>query len=162
MIIGIVAIAKDLAIGKDGKLPWRYSSDLKFFKRSTVGNTVVMGANTWRAIGKPLPDRLNIVLSRSGDIVLPPEVLHFRHLAQVLELARYIRGDIYIIGGSGVYNSFAEHIDKWLVTDIPVEVPGADTFMPADFLNAFFEVDREILDDGLVVRKLSREGKTGV
>ena len=68
MIIGIVAVARDMAIGRDGKLPWHYPSDLKFFKRTTVRNTVVMGSNTWRSIGKPLPDRLNIVLSRSANI----------------------------------------------------------------------------------------------
>ena len=53
MIIGIVAIADNLAIGKEGKLPWHYSADLKHFKQTTTGNAVVMGSNTWRSIGKP-------------------------------------------------------------------------------------------------------------
>jgi len=79
VIIGIVAIAKNYAIGKDGKLPWHYSSDLKFFKETTAGNAVVMGSNTWRSIGKPLPNRLNVILSRSG-LDLPSGVLLFRDM----------------------------------------------------------------------------------
>src|SRR5438045_4056667 len=74
-IIGIVAIAKNFAIGKGGKLPWHHSADLKFFKETTTGNAIVMGANTYRSIGKPLPDRLNIVLSRNSSIEPVPEVL---------------------------------------------------------------------------------------
>jgi len=57
MIIGIVAIAKNHAIGKGGKLPWHYPADLRFFKQATTGSAVVMGMNTWASIGKPLPDR---------------------------------------------------------------------------------------------------------
>ncbi|HSK71207.1 MAG TPA: dihydrofolate reductase, partial [Pyrinomonadaceae bacterium] len=67
-IIGIVAIAQNYAIGRGGKLPWHYSADLKFFKETTLNNAVVMGFNTWKSIGKPLPKRLNIVLSRSAEI----------------------------------------------------------------------------------------------
>jgi len=68
MITGIVAIAQNLAIGKNGRLPWHYSSDLKFFKQTTLDNAVVMGFNTCKSIGKPLPRRLNIVLSRANFI----------------------------------------------------------------------------------------------
>jgi dihydrofolate reductase len=56
-IIGIVAIAQNYAIGKDGKLPWHYPADLKFFKQTTTNHAVVMGFNTWKSIGKPLPNR---------------------------------------------------------------------------------------------------------
>ena len=63
MIIGIVAVDRNLAIGKGGKLPWHYSADMKFFKETTIGNAVVMGRRTWLTLKEPLPDRLNIVLS---------------------------------------------------------------------------------------------------
>jgi dihydrofolate reductase len=162
MIIGIVAIARNLAIGKDGKLPWRYSSDLKFFKRTTVGNTLVMGSNTWRAIGKPLPERLNVVLSRSREISLPLDVIQLSNKEQVTTLSEYLKGDLFIIGGAAVYQSFADTIEEWIVTDIPIDVPDADTFMPEDFLDGFEETAREQLEDGLVVRRLRRRGKTGV
>ena len=100
MIIGIVAVAQNLAIGKDGKLPWHYSSDLKFFKQTTLDNAVVMGFNTWQSIGKPLPNRLNIVLSRSNSIENQPSVLLLRSREQVLALAKYLNCDLFIIGGA--------------------------------------------------------------
>jgi len=156
MIIGIVAIARNFAIGKDGKLPWHFPADLKFFKRTTVGNVVVMGSTTWRAIGKPLPDRLNIVLSRSRDIVLPQDVLLLGGVEEIVALSKYTAGDVYIIGGASVYQSFADKIDEWLVTDIPFSVDDADTFMPEGFLSEFEFVESEDLGEGLQVRTLRR------
>lgn len=82
MIIGIVAIAENYAIGKDGKLPWHYSSDLKYFKETTTGNLIVMGARTWNSIGKPLPNRLNVVLSRTIDFDGGENVLSLREKAK--------------------------------------------------------------------------------
>ena len=60
MIIGIVAVDRNLAIGKGGRLPWHYSADMKFFKETTIGNAVVMGRHTWLTLKGPLPDRQNI------------------------------------------------------------------------------------------------------
>ncbi|MEQ1604393.1 MAG: dihydrofolate reductase [Pyrinomonadaceae bacterium] len=137
MIIGIVAISKNYAIGKEGKLPWHYSADLKFFKETTTGNAVVMGANTWRSIGRPLPNRLNIVLSRSGNVDTPPTVLKLSSKAEVVELAKYFERDVFIIGGAQTYADFADVIDQWIVTFVPIEVEDADTFMPEDFLDGF-------------------------
>ena len=181
MIIGIVAIAKNLAIGKDGKLPWHYSADLKFFKETTTGNAVVMGSNTWRSIGKPLPNRLNVVLSRSGDISTPPEVLILRSKVEVTTLARqlkpdvnivdgsilksrqevatfakYINRDMFIIGGAEVFETFADMIEKWFVTEVPVDVDDADAFMPPDFLDGFTLTGEKKLDDELIVKILNR------
>lgn len=137
MIIGIVAIAKNFAIGKDGKLPWHYSSDLKFFKRTTLENAVVMGFNTWKSIGKPLPKRLNIVLSRSRNIEHQPNVLLIRSTDEILALSAYLNCDLYIIGGAETYQTFAESIEKWIVTEIPEMVEDADAFMSEDFLDDF-------------------------
>ena len=67
-IIGIVALDRNLAIGKNGKLPWHYSADMKFFKETTIGNVVVMGRRTWLTLKGPLPDRQNIVLSRDRNL----------------------------------------------------------------------------------------------
>lgn len=156
MIIGIVAIAKNLAIGKGGKLPWHYSADLKFFKETTTGNAVVMGSKTWQSIGKPLPNRLNIVLSRSETKFTPPSVMQLESADEVVELAKYLNRDVYIIGGADIFMVFSDLIDKWIVTDVPVEIADADTFMPADFLAEFEQDEVQELDDGLRVRKLSR------
>jgi len=156
MIIGIVAIAKNFAIGRDGKLPWHHSADLKFFKETTTGNAIVMGANTYRSIGKPLPNRLNIVLSRNSSVDPAPEIMRLSDKEEVIDLAQYLSRDIYIIGGAEVFKSFAEDIEKWLVTEVADDVPDADVFMPANFLDDFTETDSRELAEGLIVRTMQR------
>ena len=151
-IIGIVAVAGNFAIGKDGKLPWHYSADLKFFKEMTVGNAVVMGFNTWKSIGKPLPKRLNIVLSRSSNLENRSDVLLLRSAEEVLSLSKYLKGDLFIIGGAETYKNFADVIEKWIVTEIPETVQDADAFMPDDFLNGFQLQETKKLDDNLSAR----------
>ena len=156
MIIGIVAIAQNYAIGKDGKLPWHYSADLKFFKETTTGNAIVMGFNTWRSIGKPLPNRLNIVLSRSAQLENEPNLLFLRSKDQVVSLSEYLKRDVFIIGGAKTYAEFADVIDSWIVTEVPITVEDADTFMPADFLKSFDLSQSKELESGLVVKTLRR------
>jgi dihydrofolate reductase len=152
MITGIVAVAKNFAIGKDGKLPWHYPADLKFFKETTVGNAVVMGFHTWEAIGKALPKRLNIVLSRSAKFENRADVLLLRSKAEVLALAKYLKGDLFIIGGARTYAEFADVIEKWIVTEVPVSVEDADTFMPEDFLDGFTAAKTIELESDLRVK----------
>ena len=156
MIIGIVAISKNHAIGRGGKLPWHYGADLKFFKETTTGNAVVMGANTWRSIGKPLPDRLNVVLSRTSSVTPPPEVMRLSNTDEVLDLARYLNRDVFIIGGAMTYAEFADEIEKWIVTEVPLTVEDADSFMPRDFLNEFHIAETRDLGDDLLVKILHR------
>jgi len=155
-IIGIVAIAKNFAIGKDGKLPWHYPADLKFFKQTTLGHAVVMGFNTWKSIGKPLSKRLNIVLSRSSNIESQPNVLLLRSREEVTALADYLNGDLFVIGGAETYKNFAGVIEKWIVTEIPEAVEDADTFMARDFLDAFVITETKELENDLRVRIYSR------
>lgn len=156
MIIGIVAVAKNNAIGKDGKLPWHYSADLKFFKETTTGHAVVMGFNTWRAIRKPLPNRLNIVLSRSAQLEDDANLLFLRSKDQVIKLSEFLKCDLFIIGGAKTYAEFADVIDKWIVTQVPVEVEDADTFMPPDFLGGFQTVETKEISDGLIIETFRR------
>lgn len=155
-LIGIVAIAENFAIGKGGKLPWHYPADLKFFKETTTGNAVVMGRTTWAAIGRPLPNRLNIVLSRSGNIEPQTGAILLRSKEEVLSLAGYLRGDVFIIGGAKTYENFADVIDKWIVTEIPETVEDADVFMPRDFIEGFDESEHSELGEGLTVRTFRR------
>lgn len=157
MIIGIIAISKNYAIGKGGKLPWHYPVDLKFFKETTTANAVVMGSKTWRAIGNPLPDRLNIVLSRSGNIETPPYVMRLSSKDEVVELSRYLNRDVFIIGGAKTYAEFADVIERWIVTFVPVEVDGADTFIPNNFLDGFELEETKDLCDKLHVKILHRK-----
>ena len=156
-IIGIVAVAQNLAIGKDGKLPWHYSADLKFFKNTTKNNAIVMGYNTWASIGKPLPKRLSVVLSRTHEIENQPNVVLVRSREEVLAIAKFLKGEVFIIGGAATYESFEKVIDKWIVTEIPENVIDADAFMPEDFLEGFKLIETENLSDGLIVKSFQRE-----
>lgn len=157
MIIGIVAIAKNFAIGKDGKLPWHYSSDLKFFKQTTTNHAVVMGFNTWKSIGKPLPNRLNIVLSGKSEIEAQPNVLLLRSREEVLALTNYLKCDVFVIGGAKTYAQFADAIDEWIVTEIPASVEDADTFMPTDFLEDFELRETKNTEDDLKINFLQKD-----
>jgi dihydrofolate reductase len=144
-IIGIVAVDRKGAIGKGGSIPWHYSADLKFFREQTTGHACVMGRRTWASLKRPLKDRLNVVLSRSagaethveaeqqqqsGVIVLPDK-------RSVLALAPYLSCRLYVIGGEQIYRTFQPEIEQWVVTEIPLTVEDADTFMPPDFLHNF-------------------------
>lgn len=157
MLIGIVAISKNYAIGRGGKLPWHYPADLKFFKETTTGNAVAMGANTWKSIGRPLPNRTNIVFTHSGNIVTPPEVLRFRGKDELLEFADGSDRDIFIIGGAQIYKAMADVIDRWIVTEIPIDVDDADTFMPKGFLDDFEIIETKDLGDNLLVKIFQRK-----
>ncbi|HTH51975.1 MAG TPA: dihydrofolate reductase, partial [Pyrinomonadaceae bacterium] len=149
MIIGIVAIAKNLAIGRDGKLPWHYSADLKFFKETTTGHAILMGSNTWRSIGRPLPNRTNIVISRRHDLDLPEGVELVHTKDEALAFASGLDADLYVIGGAEVFRAFADDIDNWIVTEVPANVEDADTFMPSDFLDGFNVDTTRDLGEGL-------------
>jgi dihydrofolate reductase len=159
VIIGIVAIAKNLAVGRCGKLPWHYPADLKFFKETTTGHTIVMGSTTWRSIGRTLPNRLNIVLSRQQGLDLPQGVRRVGSKGEVLELAKKLDTDIYVIGGAKVFGAFADNIERWIVTEVPDILEDADTFMPADFLDDFDVESTRDLGDGLIVRLYTREAQ---
>lgn len=152
MIIAIVAISENFAIGKDGKLPWHYSADLKFFKQTTVNHAVAMGFNTWESIGKPLPKRLNIVLSRKRNIESQPNVLLVRNKDEVLALSKFLNCDLFVIGGAETYKNFADAIEKWIVTEIPESIENADAFMPKDFLDGFSLSKTEDLEDDLKIK----------
>lgn len=156
MIVGIVAISENCAIGKDGKLPWHYSADLKHFKETTMGGTIVMGSSTWRSIGRPLPGRLNIVISRSELQELPDGVILCHSKKQVLERAERADGEVFIMGGAGVYETFQDEIGRWIVTRIPEVIEDADVYMPLQFLDDFELIDRKEIGEGLVVETFDR------
>jgi dihydrofolate reductase len=156
MIIGIVAISENYAIGRHGKLPWHYSADLKHFKETTMGGTIVMGSSTWRSIGRPLPGRKSIVLSRSEIPDLPDEVILCHSTTQALERAERFDGEIFIIGGAGVYESFQDEIARWIVTRVPETIEDADVFMPVQFLDDFELVDSKEIGEGLIVETFDR------
>ena len=157
MIVGIVAVDKNFAIGKEGKLAWNSKADMTFFKETTTDNVVVSGRKTFESIGRPLPNRLNVVLSRAEGFNPPKNVLVVENVESVLRLKKYLNKDIFIIGGAEIYKAFKDIIDVWLVTNIPETVENTDTFMDKDFLKGFREYgEGHKLEDGLIVRSYYR------
>jgi dihydrofolate reductase len=154
-IIGIVAVDRNRAIGKDGSIPWHYSADMKFFKEQTMGHACVMGRRTWASLKRPLKGRLNVVLSRSAGVEIQEEaregVIVLPDKRSALALAPYLSCHLYIIGGEQIYKTFQPEIEQWIVTEIPLSIDGADTFMPADFLQNFRACRSESLEGDLKV-----------
>jgi dihydrofolate reductase len=155
-IIGIVAVDQNLAIGKGGRLPWHYSADMKFFKQTTIGHAVVMGRRTLLTLKGPLKDRQNIVLSRGQDLPSDDSVIVLRDVESVLDLVRTQETNLFVIGGAQVYESFLPHIERWIVTEVPLAVEGAETFMPPHFLDGFETYELRQLDEGLRVKFYER------
>jgi dihydrofolate reductase len=151
MIIGIAAVSKNNAIGKGGKLPWHYSADMKFFRETTTGHAVVMGRKTWLTLGKPLKNRLNIVLTRDSTIEPQESLLVLNDVDSVISFSKSLTTDLFVIGGAQVYREFLPFIERWLITQVPLTVKGADAFMPDGYLDGFETHSTKKLDDDLKV-----------
>ena len=126
MINVIVAYDKNLAIGKDNTLVWRQSADLKRFKELTTGNTVVMGRKTFESIGKPLPNRRNIVITRQDIEIEGVEII------KSIEEIKNIEEDIFIIGGGEIYKSCLIFADRIFATEIDCEIEADTWFVDVD------------------------------
>jgi dihydrofolate reductase len=136
----VVAVAKNGVIGKDGKLPWRYPEDLKHFKRVTLGHAVIMGRKTFDEVGKPLPDRRNIVVSRDEARTFPGcEVV--KTVEEAIALARTTDEEPRIIGGAGIFAHALPLVTRMYLTEILRDYEG-DTWFPAWDRSAFREVER--------------------
>jgi dihydrofolate reductase len=131
IISAIVAVSEDHAIGRDNQLPWHLPEDLKFFKRTTMGKPVLMGRKTFESLGKPLPGRLNIVLSRS-KVQLPEGVLLFHNLQEgISKLKQSDSEEVFIIGGGQIFAETMDSIDRLYITEVHTTVPDATAFFPA-------------------------------
>jgi dihydrofolate reductase len=120
----IAAVARNRGIGKGGKLPWHISDDLKRFKGLTTGNAVLMGRKTFASIGRPLPNRRNVVLSRTPV----PGVETYPSLATALE-ALEDEEWVFVIGGGDVYRQLLDRADRLYLTMVDGDVD-ADTYFP--------------------------------
>ena len=156
MIIGIAAVDRQGAIGKGGKLPWHYSADMKFFRETTTGHAVVMGRKTWLTLGKPLKNRLNLVLSRDPNIEPQESLLVLSDVDSVLSLNESLATDLFVIGGAQIYEAFLPRIERWIITEVPLKVDKADAFMPKGYLDGFKERDKKPIGDGLTVKVYER------
>ncbi|QKX16201.1 type 3 dihydrofolate reductase [Microbulbifer sp. YPW1] len=130
----IVAMARNRAIGRENALPWRISGDLQFFKRTTLGKPVVMGRKTFESIGRPLPGRQNIVITRNPDWCVDG-VTVVSSLEQALTVAvntaaRDGVDEVMVIGGAEIYRQAIPLAQRLYVTEVDTEVEG-DAFFPA-------------------------------
>ncbi|WP_422123356.1 dihydrofolate reductase [Planococcus sp. X10-3] len=128
MISLMVAHDPNLVIGKDNQLPWHIPEDLAYFKKHTVGKGIVMGRNTYESIGRPLPKRRNIVVSRKEDLQIEgTDIVH--SLEDAVRLAEEMHEEVMIIGGEQIFRSILPQADRLYITLIHKEFEG-DTFFP--------------------------------
>lgn len=127
MMIFVAAMDRNRGIGFLGRLPWHLPADLKFFRRTTLGHTVLMGRKTFDSIGRPLPDRTNIVLT--GNTRFQAEGVKVIHSPEEAASLAF-REDVYVIGGGEVFRLLMPWADKLILTRIDHQFP-ADVFFPA-------------------------------
>ena len=158
MIRAILAHDSQYGIGKDGDLPWpKNSEDLKWFKESTSGSTVVMGRNTWNSLPfKPLPNRHNVVVSRNTNLksdiieVLRPDI--YKSRMNVMSQHE----DVWIIGGAQLLESSLDIIDELWLNNVGGEYD-CDVFLPYRKIESIFKVDQiEIRTFGVVSKLIKR------
>ena len=124
----VIAMDEDGLIGIENKLPWHIPEELEFFRLLTNRQAVIMGRKTYESIGKPLPDRRNIVLSKTLDKLEGAEVFH--SLDEVKGLFSQSSEEVFIIGGADIYNKMFEKFQKLYVSFIKNEDNEADAFFP--------------------------------
>tara|TARA_Y100001934_G_C11950813_1_gene584805 strand:+ start:120 stop:599 length:480 start_codon:yes stop_codon:yes gene_type:complete len=124
----IAAVDKNLAIGKNGKIPWHIKEDLQFFQKNTLNTAMIMGRSTFDSIGKPLPDRKNIVMTNSPTN--REGVIEVCDIESAIKEAKKDSNKISIIGGQSIYKEFMPLANKLLITEIDIVVERADTFFP--------------------------------
>lgn len=144
----IAAVADNMAIGRDNELLWHISADMKYFRRVTMGCPIIMGYKTWLSIGRPLPGRRNIVITKSHfdapeSVVQVPDVASAFAAAQEVQVnaaaaqeiqaaaAQCSAGQCFIIGGAKTYGRTLAQADKLYITHVHTSVPDADAFFPA-------------------------------
>jgi dihydrofolate reductase len=146
----IVAVAENGVIGRDGGLPWHLSADLQRFKRITMGHTIIMGRRTWESIGRPLPGRKSIVVSRQADYRTEFEsVARAGCLDDALQLAAASGDDeAFIIGGAELYREALLRADRLHVTRVRANVEGDTRFPAVDWDQwQFAQGEEHIADD---------------
>lgn len=144
--IMIAAVADDLAIGRDNALLWHISADMKYFRRTTMGSPVIMGFRTWESIGRPLPGRLNIVITKH-PFEAPESVVQVPDVASAIAAAEGhpavsaqassasgnddVPDKCFIMGGAKTYERAMQYADALYITQVHTTVPDADAFFPA-------------------------------
>jgi len=136
----IVARSRNHVIGRDNQMPWKISADLQFFKRVTMGHPVIMGRKTWESIGRPLPGRRNIVVSRNAHYELAGAELASSLDDALNKLSEAPR--VFVIGGEQLFKQAFTKADRLYITEIEMDVDGGDTFFEVPKPSEWKEVER--------------------
>ena len=143
-VVLVAALARNRVIGHEGRIPWHLPHDFAHFKRETLGHTLVMGRLTWDSIGRPLPGRRTIVITR--DLTFSPgydDVNVVHSLEAALELAADLPGDVMVAGGGQVYEAALPHATHQILTEVDLE-PEGDAFYPVYAAEEWVETRREV------------------
>ena len=140
-VVLVAAVADNGVIGSDGDIPWHLPEDLRHFRATTRGNTVLMGRRTYESIGRPLPDRTNLVVTRNPDW-RADGVLVVHSVTDGIDRAQGLHGDVMVIGGGDVYAAAMPYADAQVLTEVHAS-PEGDTYYPAWNRADWREVRRE-------------------
>lgn len=138
----IACVSRDLGLGKDNDLLWRFKDDMQFFRQTTLSSAAIMGAKTFQSLGRPLPKRTNVVLSRHPG--KDTGVIWCRNKEELDQLIRETSGNKFVIGGASLYTMYLSEAEKIYLTEV-------DTIKPADVYFPKFnhsEFDRKVLKTG--------------
>ena len=148
MIISIIAaMDKNRLIGIDGKLPWHIPDDLKRFKKITIGHPIIMGRKTFESIGRALPQRKNIIITRDKNFKSPSETIVANSIDEALMNTKD-DNEVFIIGGGELFQKILPRIDKMYLTFIDYEFRnnGQNTYFPSIDFNDWDEIKREVVE----------------
>ncbi len=137
----LVAISDNRVIGREGGMPWHLSADLKRFKRLTMGHPLLMGRKTYDSIGRPLPGRTSVVITRQESLDLPKGVLVAHHLDEALRLVAE-QDEVFVIGGGEIYEQTLPLATRLYMTRVHARVDG-DTYFPTFDSKPWQVVDEE-------------------
>ncbi|MBU3616814.1 dihydrofolate reductase [Polynucleobacter sp. JS-Polo-80-F4] len=136
----IVARSRNHVIGRDNQMPWKISADLQFFKRVTMGFPVIMGRKTWESIGRPLPGRRNIVVSRNANYQATGGELVGSLDEALRSLSEFPR--VFVIGGEQLFKQAFDKADRLYITEIDLDIEGGDTFFEVPNESSWKEIER--------------------
>ena len=153
----VAAVSPDRIIGREGGLPWHLPEDLKYFKHLTTGHAVIMGRRTWDEVGRPLPQRRNLVVSRRPGLTLEGAEV-FDRLDAAIAAARGTDALPMVIGGGAIYRLALPLATRIYLTEVPLQVQGDTTFPELDPAEWQETSRREGETPGLVFRVLERRG----
>jgi len=155
-LFAIAAMAKNRVIGNGNAIPWHIPADFKFFKQTTMGGILLMGRKTFESIGRPLPGRVTVVLSRSSKLNVPvAETENLFGISDISELEKIApERKIFVAGGAEIYRQFLPHCAELFLTNVDAE-PAGDAFFPE--FEPFFDAGTEIFrGENFVIKKYLR------